>query len=353
MSNNAFRDHIAHDNMTPLWEVLRGLTPREPKQTADPVIWRAETIRQNMKMACEVISAEDAERRVLVLENPKFQGKSQITSSLYAGIQMILPGEVAPSHRHTASALRLILSGQGGFTTVHGEKVLMNPGDFVITPTNVFHDHGAQGTEPVMWLDGLDVPVVQMLNAGFSADDPNLRQVLTRPTGDSNARFAAGLRPVGDTHGGPVSPLFHYPYSRTRAALEQLSLVDEWDACNGFKLMFTNPTNGLSPIRSMGAFMQMFPAGFKGTSFRETDGAVCCVVEGSLRVQVGDQTWTACKDDVFVLPGWAWRCFEADEQCVLFSFSDRPLQEHLGFWRSEINPSATTTPGENHENLSV
>lgn len=92
MSNNAFRDHIAHDNMTPLWEVLRGLTPREPKQTADPVIWRAETIRQNMKMACEVISAEDAERRVLVLENPKFRGKSQITSSLYAGIQMILPG---------------------------------------------------------------------------------------------------------------------------------------------------------------------------------------------------------------------------------------------------------------------
>ncbi|MBS7843106.1 cupin domain-containing protein [Pseudomonas veronii] len=346
MSNSTFRDHIAQDNMTPLWEVLRGLTPREPKQTADPIIWRAETIRQNMKMACEVISAEDAERRVLVLENPKFRGKSQITSSLYAGIQMILPGEIAPSHRHTASALRLILSGQGGFTTVHGEKVLMSPGDFVITPTGVFHDHGAQGDDPVMWLDGLDVPVVQMLNAGFSADDPNLRQAITRPTGHSNARFAAGLRPVGDTHGGPVSPLFHYPYPRTRDALQQLALVDDGDACNGFKLMFTNPTNGLSPIRSMGAFMQMFPAGFKGTSFRETDGAVCCVVEGSLRVQVGDQTWTACKDDVFVVPGWAWRCFEADEQCVLFSFSDRPLQEHLGFWRSEINPSATTTPGE-------
>lgn len=140
-------------------------------------------------------------------------------------------------------------------------------------------------------------------------------------------------RPVGDTHGGPVSPLFHYPYSRTRAALETLSLVDgEWDACNGFKLMFTNPTNGLSPIRSMGAFMQMFPAGFKGTSFRETGRKlVCCVAEGSLRVQVGDQTWTACKDDVFVVPGWAWRCFEVDEQCVLFSFSDRPLQEHPVF----------------------
>lgn len=337
MTTSAFRELIASDNMTPLWEVLRGLTPREPKQVDDVAVWRADTIRQNMKMACEVISAEDAERRVLVLENPSRCGKSQATSSLYAGIQMILPGEVAPSHRHTASALRLILSGQGGYTTVRGEKVMMHPGDFVITPTNVFHDHGAEGDDPVMWLDGLDVPVVQLLNAGFSADDPQTRQALSHTTGDASARFASGLRPVNDEPSGPVSPLFHYPYTRTLAALEQLSLAKDVDECSGIKLMFTNPTNGLSPIRSMGAFMQMFPAGFSGQRFRETDGAVCCVVEGSLRLQVGDQKFTACKDDVFVIPGWAWRSFETDERCVLFSFSDRPLQEHLGFWRSETN----------------
>jgi len=342
MTIHAFRELIGHDNMTPLWEVLRGLTPREPRQVDEPAVWRAETIRRNMKMACEVISAEDAERRVLVLENPARRGKSQATSSLYAGIQMILPGEVAPSHRHTASALRLILSGQGGYTTVCGEKVPMSPGDFVITPTGVYHDHGAEGDEPVMWLDGLDVPLVQLLNAGFSADDPQVRQPLSHPTGDASARFAAGLRPVGEHPSGPVSPLFHYPYARTRAALEQLALGRDRDDCDGIKLMFTNPTNGASPIRSMGAFMQLFPAGFSGRPFRETDGAVCCVVEGSLRVRIGDEDFTAHKDDVFVIPGWAWRSFETDGQCVLFSFSDRPLQEHLGFWRSEKKTSEET-----------
>lgn len=221
MTTSAFRELIASDNMTPLWEVLRGLTPREPKQVDDVAVWRADTIRQNMKMACEVISAEDAERRVLVLENPSRRGKSQATSSLYAGIQMILPGEVAPSHRHTASALRLILSGQGGYTTVRGEKVMMHPGDFVITPTNVFHDHGAEGDDPVMWLDGLDVPVVQLLNAGFSADDPQARQSLSHPTGDASARFASGLRPVNDEPSGPVSPLFHYARHGSRLALRK------------------------------------------------------------------------------------------------------------------------------------
>ena len=166
-----FRETIEADHMAPLWEVLRGLTPREPVQIVKPVIWRAETIARNMSLACETISAEDAERRVLVLENPELKGRSLATISLYAGVQMILPGEIAPSHRHTASALRLILSGQGGFTSVGGEKVMMSPGDFIITPTDTFHDHGAEGPDPVMWLDGLDVPVVQMLNAGFSADD--------------------------------------------------------------------------------------------------------------------------------------------------------------------------------------
>lgn len=335
MSDTLFKERLTENNMAPLWEVMRGLTPREPKQVADAVIWRAADIRRNMALACEVISAEDAERRVLILENPALRGRSLITSSLYAGIQMILPGETAPSHRHTASALRLILSGEGGFTSVDGEKVMMHPGDFIITPTNVFHDHGAEGDEPVMWLDGLDVPVVQMLNAGFSADHPQMRQNMVRPIGDSHARYASGLTPIGYHANGAVSPIFHYPFSRTRAALEVMARAQEWHPEHGLKLAFTDPTTGASPIRSMGAYMQLLPRGFKGATHRETDGAVYCVVEGSLRVRIGDATWQAERHDVFVAPGWMWRAFETSEDCLLFSFSDRPLQEHLGFWRGE------------------
>ncbi len=335
MSQSEFRERLAADNMAPLWEVIRGLTPREPKALVDPVLWRAAVIRRNMDLACAAISAEDAERRVLILENPALRGRSLATTSLYAGIQMILPGEIAPSHRHTASALRLILDGRGGFTSVDGEKVLMEPGDFIITPTNVFHDHGAEGADPVMWLDGLDVPVVQMLNAGFSADYPERRQNMTRPLGDAQARYASGLTPIGYLRTTSASPLFHYPYSRSRDALDVMARAEEWHPEHGLKVSFTDPTTGQSPIRSMGAYLQLLPRGFRGVSHRETDGAVYCVVEGSARITIGETTWYAQRHDVFVAPGWTWRQFEADEECVLFSFSDRPLQEHLGFWRSE------------------
>lgn len=336
---NAFKIQLDADDMAPLWEVLRGLTPREPRQVIDPVVWRAETIRRNILAACEAISAEDAERRVLVLENPRLRGRSMATNSLYAGVQMILPGEVAPTHRHTASALRLILSGNGGFTTVDGERVTMARGDFIITPSGSLHDHGAEGDEPVMWLDGLDVPIVQLLNAGFSADGKGQRQNVGRPVGDSIARYASGLMPVGHRPPGPASPIFHYPYHRTRAALDQLALADDWDPAEGLKLRYTDPTTGQSPIRSMAAFQQMFPAGFRGRPYRETDAAVCCVVEGSLRLNLDGRITTLNADDVFVIPGWAWRSFETDAPCVLFSFSDRPLQEFLGFWRSEHQPT--------------
>lgn len=334
--SNAFRAELAASHMAPLWEVLRGLTPREPKAPYAPIVWRSEVIRRNMALACAEISAEDAERRVLILENPDLAGRSLATTSLYAGIQMILPGEIAPSHRHTASALRLILEGEGGFTSVDGEKVLMSPGDFIITPTGVFHDHGANGENPVMWLDGLDVPVVQMLNAGFSADFPEKQMPSRRPIGDVQARYASGLLPMEYRPSQAVSPLFHYPYARTRPALLALGEAGDWNSEYGLKLAFTDPTSGRSPIRSMGAYMQLLPENFEGELYRETDGAVFCVVEGSCEATVADQHWQVGRHDVFVVPSWAPRRFRTTEQCILFSFSDRPLQEHLGFWRTEI-----------------
>jgi gentisate 1,2-dioxygenase len=335
MEADELRKKLDGDNMAPLWEVIKGLTPREPRQVIDPIVWRAATIRANIAVACESISAEDAERRVLVLENPRLRGRSMATNSLYAGIQMILPGETAPSHRHTASALRLILAGEGGFTTVDGERVTMAKGDFIITPSDVFHDHGAEGSDGVMWLDGLDVPIVQLLNAGFSADGTSQRQGLKRPTGDSLARYASGLAPAGYMASTTTSPVFHYPYTRAKAALAQLAEAKDWDAAEALKLRYTDPTTGRSPIASMAAFLQLFPAGFRGQAHRETDAAVACIVEGQLRIRIGSHTIEVCEGDVFVLPGWEWRSFEADESCVLFSFSDRPLQELLGFWRCE------------------
>ena len=149
--------------MSPLWDVFKDLVAKEPNSGCQPTLWRYAEARHAVLEAGEIISASDAERRVLVLENPGLKGQSRITTSLYAGLQLVLPGENAPAHRHSQSALRLVIEGDGGYTTVDGERVPMAPGDFIITPTGSWHDHGNDGSEPVIWLDGLDIPMIGLL----------------------------------------------------------------------------------------------------------------------------------------------------------------------------------------------
>jgi gentisate 1,2-dioxygenase len=330
-----FHASLAAEGLAPLWEVMRDLAPREPRPVAKPAIWRAECLRENVLTAGRLITAERAERRVIILENPALKGRSQITTSLYAGVQLILPGEIAPTHRHTASALRLIMEGEGGYTIVDGEKVEMHRGDFVITPTWSLHDHGAEGDQPVMWLDGLDVPIVNLLNAGFAEDGAQGRQAVTKPIGDSVSRYASGLIPVNYQPRGSTSPIFWYPYRRIREALYQMCLAGEFDPAEGIRSAFVDPTTGQSPIRTMGAFMQLLPAGFDGNQIRSTDGTVYAVVEGRGRIKVGDESWDVKPNDIFVIPSWVWHQVSAAEDLILFSFSDRPLQQQLGFWREE------------------
>src|SRR5690606_23171672 len=133
---------------------------------------------------------------VLILENPGLPGQSRITTSLYAGLQLILPGEVAPAHRHAQSALRFIIEGSKGYTAVDGERVYMSPGDFIITPSWTWHDHGHEGEGPMVWLDGLDIPLVQALDASFIEGYGHDAHPVTRPVGDTLARYGANMLPV-------------------------------------------------------------------------------------------------------------------------------------------------------------
>jgi gentisate 1,2-dioxygenase len=292
-------------------------------------------LRAQIERAGELISAEEAERRVLVLENPAFKGEGKATSSLYAGIQLILPGETAPSHRHTAAALRLVLEGSGAYTAVDGERTVMRPGDFIVTPSGKFHDHGNDGEQPVMWLDGLDVFVVNLLNAPIGEDYPENRQPVVRPEGEALARFGSGMLPHGYEAGSSGSPMFAWPYERTREALRTLQNGGAPDPALGIRFTYIDPATGRSPIKTMTAAMQLLPKGFAGQEYRSTAGTVMSVVEGRGRViQEGQQSELGPKD-VFVVPGWRWHRFEADEDLVIFSFSDEALQRHLGYWRDE------------------
>lgn len=342
MSQEEFTADLAADNLQPLWHIMSRIAAREPRHGGAPVHWDWSRLRAHAMRAGEIITAEQAERRVLVLENPSFPGQGRATSSLYSGIQLLLPGETAPSHKHTASALRLILEGKGAYTAVDGERVIMSPGDFIVTPSNTFHDHGNDGEEPVLWLDGLDVFVVNLLNAPFGEDHPQSRQPVIRSVGHSLSSFGNGLLPHGFVRNEPRSPMFWWPYSRTREALEALRNAERVDPALGLRTDFIDPTTGQSPIKTLTASMSLYPAGFRGELYRCISGTVMAVVEGSGTVRVGDKTWPVGRNDVFVVPSWHWHDFSAGEDLVVFSFSDEVLQRHLGFWREERAGNLTT-----------
>lgn len=335
-SMQMFREELAGGHLAPLWDMMRRLAPRGPEGGGDPVHWCWKTLRLKGLRAAELITAEEAERRVLVLQNPAFAGEGKATSSLYAGIQVLLPGEIAPSHRHTASALRLIMEGTGAYTAVDGERVTMTPGDFIVTPSGTFHDHGNDGEDPVFWLDGLDVFIVNLLNSAFGEDYPEKRQPISREEGTSAARFAAGILPADFSADALRSNVFAWPYERSRQALNSSIRTECVDPALGAGLRFVDPATAKSPIRTMSAGMRMFPAGFVGQNYRSVSGSVMSVVEGHGRVSVdGREPFELSPKDVFIIPSWRWHFFEATEDMVVFAFSDEELQRHLGFWREE------------------
>lgn len=346
LERREFYDRIAPLNLAPLWEKLHQLVTAEPHSPCVPHLWHYDgAVRPLLLEAGGLISAIEATRRVLILENPGYAGRAQITDSLFAGLQLILPGEVAPAHRHTQSALRFVIEGEGAYTAVAGERTLMHPGDFVITPSWTWHDHGHPGQGaggnggdgPVVWLDGLDIPIVRLLNASFAEPGAADVQPLSRPEGDSLARYGHNLLPVDWRPDAKSSPVFNYPYARTRAALATLGRNGDPDPYHGHKMRYVNPATGDSAMPAIGAFIQLLPRGFAGLPYRSTDAAVYVCVEGSgetrLNGRDGDTVLRWRPRDIFVVPGWTSHAHHAAEEAVLFSFSDRPVQEKLGLWR--------------------
>ena len=169
---NAEREDFYHRLKTksaaPLWEQLADLVLAQPRPGCVPALWRYEEMRPYLMESGKLITADEAERRTLMIENPGLQGIPQITQSLYAGLQLVLPGEVTPTHRHVAAALRFVIEGEGAYTSVDGTKITMHPGDLILTPSWTWHDHGNFTQDPVVWMDGLDIPVVNMLDASFA-----------------------------------------------------------------------------------------------------------------------------------------------------------------------------------------
>ena len=334
-----FHDRIGAHNLAALWVARRGVDLTKPKSPAVAARWHYDGLRGDLTEAGHIVPAEEAFRRVLVLENPAYPGEMRVTNTLYAGLQLVLPGEIAPCHRHSQTAIRFVIEGTGAYTSVDGERTWLHPGDFVITPNWSWHDHANEGANegkmPVVWLDVLDTPLVDFLDSVFRENYPAPQQQISRPDGNSNAKYGAGLLPVSYQSESLNSPMLSYPYAETRAALEALREADKWDDCHGLKMQYINPATGDHATPTMAAFLQLLPAGFEGVLHRTTESTIYCVVEGHGRTIIDDQTMEWGPRDLIVIPGWQGYRHEAVGEAVLFSVSDQPMQTKLGLWREE------------------
>jgi gentisate 1,2-dioxygenase len=328
-------------NARPLWERTQRMGPGTP---AVPTIWRYKDLRPQLLRAVDLITAKEAERRVFMLENPGLPGTGYITTSLYCGLQVIKPGEIAPAHRHSPNALRFIIEGQGAYTTVEGERVVMQPGDFVLTPGWTWHDHGHLGDAPVIWLDALDNPFGQFFGAIFRENYPDDAQAPSLSEGDAAARYGSNLMPVEYKTGRVSSPLLVYPYDRTREALLRLARSGPLHPSHGIKMRYANPLDGGYVYPTIAVFIQYLPKGFSGQTYRSTDGTAFNVVEGRGTAHIGDQSFDFEPHDVFVAPAWTPYHLTTTEDCVLFALSDRAAQEKLGFWREEDPSNSARRP---------
>lgn len=327
---------MAPVGLTPLWEVLHALVQPEPVSPALAHKWSYDAIRTFLLRAGDIISAEQAERRVLILENPGIPGQSAITPSLYAGMQLILPGEIAPCHRHAQCALRFVMEGSGAYTTVDGEKAIMQPFDLVLTPSMQWHDHANPTERPMIWLDGLDIPTVRLFDASFAERLADKVHPETVPPGDTLLRYGGNMRPMRGSNADrrPAhQPLFHYPFALWRENLVRMAASSDIDPHLGHALEFINPADGGPVMPTISAHARLLPRGFETSPRRATDGTVFVVVEGRGTALVDGQEISLCERDVLAVPSWKELRLQADSELILFGFSDKASQEKLGLYR--------------------
>ena len=327
----SYREDLARAGVAPLWPMMRNVLPHgAPNPVTRPGVWHYDTIRPLLHRAGELTPVEKAERRVLVLSDPgRGVGAMQATASIYLGLQLLLPGETAPAHVHTPSAVRIIVEGQGGYTVVDGEKLPMEEGDLVLTPGGEWHDHGHEGDAPVVWLDALDLPLFVYLEGSYAQEGP-LQAQRNRPDASQVEYAAAGLAPSRRPGATPRRyPMMRYPWARTEAALRAMAAHGGDPVA---ELDYVNPETGADVLPTLGFTAMMLPAGAEqapplrsaSAAFHVIAGRGTSVINGT-RVDWGPK-------DTFTAPVFADIRHRAAEEAFLVRIHDRPLQDKLGYY---------------------
>lgn len=316
----------------------------KPETDVEPYLWKYQEMKDFMEEAGRLISIEDAGRRGLILANPGLGGKPYMTDTLFGDVQLLSPGEKAPAHRHTTSACRFFLEGEGAYTNVEGEKCTMGPGDLIINPGWAWHDHGHDGSGTVTYLNMLDVPLVASLGCVFYDNDyfkmndaSKTIQTVKRMNASHDYFATGGVMPKNQKRQRRLfSSQLTYRYADVRAALERLTRYDP-DPYDGYCVEYVNPETGGQVLPTMSFSMHMLLAGKRTLPHRHTSSSVYCCVSGKGATVVDGKRLEWNKNDIFVVPSWQWHEHEnlGGEPAVFFEVSDTVAVQTLGLYREE------------------
>ncbi|TKA70414.1 hypothetical protein B0A49_06212 [Cryomyces minteri] len=295
-------------NTLPLWMQMTKLNPPSPNPTCIPYVWSYDYIKPYLLRAGDLISEKQAERRVLMLINPAREAP-YTTDTVYAGLQLVMPNETAPAHRHVAFAMRFIIEGQGGFTAVHGRRIAMQRGDVILTPTWNYHDHGKDGSGPMIWLDGLDLPLFRHFPVHFVQHYTQTRY----PAEDV------------DTSASPIV----FPWAKMQAQLD--AAEGSW-VSRPYK-----KADGRDVSLTLGGSAERLNKGTSSPSVRETASSVYHVISGRGYSEIEGKKYEWKQGDTFCVPSWhKYQHFtDGSETVYLYRFDDKPMLKSLGFYRVE------------------
>jgi gentisate 1,2-dioxygenase len=339
----AFDEDIKQYHLGPLWHALPQLMPQVPKPKAKPYLWKWDLIKEKLLKAREVFTPErGGERRAIYLQNPGLEdrqpyGWASTTQTFYVAVQLLLPGETAPSHRHSQSALRFIKEGSGAYTIVQGERLFMEEGDFLTTPQGKWHGHSHPGNEPMFWIDVLDIPTIYFLGGTFFEPHPEGFESPSLPDNYSPRKYQGGfVRPVAD-RGQKYSPLGAIKWKQTKAALDGLSDFES-DPYYGYCVEYISPSTGESAHPNIGSYMQKLPAGFHTKARRHTHASVVHVYKGKGYTIIDGIRFDWSEGDILVIPNWALyeHIAESSKDAYLFVVNDLPIMEKFGLKREEL-----------------
>ena len=330
-----YRAALTERNLVPLWPNLRAvLPPTVPTRKTKPTLWPYSSIKPLLLQAGELTPIEKAERRVLVLANPGHGLENmQASAAIYLGMQLLLPGEWAPAHRHTPNAVRLIVEGESAYTTVGGEKCLMQRGDLILTPTGQWHEHGHDGDQPVVWLDVLDLPLVYYMEASYHINGQ--RQAIKPERGDQVYARGGMVPSVDFERADKPYPMLRYPWVEARAGL--LALAQNQPELQSVQITYTNPETGGDAQNILGFYAQMLRPGQSLRLPARSPAMVFHLIEGAAEVQIGEQRFDLGEADTCCAPGYTAVTLgnrSADAPAFVFIADESPLHRKLGVYEN-------------------